>query len=330
MMANQPPVGSDRWRLVGLVAAVFLGLVFLVAAYGKVLDPAAFAEQISFEKLDFALPAGLLAWAVIVLEVFLGASLVFDLRKRWVLVPTGLLIVFFIFLTGRAYLRWTHGELDDTSACGCFGNLVERTPAEALWQDIVLLVPAFVLVWLLPKSESPARRRLAAVAIVTLLAGCLAWLSPILPVDDLATRLKVGARIDEFCAGSSEPGAERVCLDLLVPELLEGRHLVAIDRLDSPDIETTVDTLDAHAALLEGPAVWLLADADDERVQAFFWQWGPHFEVREAPLAMLRPLYRTLPRGLEVEDGTVIRTWAELPGIGGSAVAGPAHEGERR
>ena len=26
-------------------------------------------------------------------------------------------------------------------SCGCFGDLITRTPAEAFWQDLVLLLP---------------------------------------------------------------------------------------------------------------------------------------------------------------------------------------------
>jgi hypothetical protein len=47
--------------------------------------------------------------------------------------------------------------------------------------------------------------------------------------------------------------------------------------------------------------------------QAFFWEWGPLFEVREAPEAVLQPLYRTQPRSFLVEDGVVVETWSAIP-----------------
>jgi hypothetical protein len=47
--------------------------------------------------------------------------------------------------------------------------------------------------------------------------------------------------------------------------------------------------------------------------RAFFWQWGPRFEVVEAPEPLLRPLYRRLPRSFRVEDGQVVETFSGLP-----------------
>jgi uncharacterized membrane protein YphA (DoxX/SURF4 family) len=306
---------ESRWSWLGLAGGIVLGLVFLVAALPKALDPIAFAEQIRLEGLDFLVPAGALAWGVVVLEACLGIALVVGLRRRWVLIPTGALVVFFVFLTARSYLRWMSGDLDDSSACGCFGNLVQRSPAEAFWQDLFLLVPPFLLAAFVGRSgrEAKGRWRVALVGLGTLAVAVLAAAAPRLPLDDVATRLGVGERVDSFCAGGSAPGAERACLDLLVPELLEGRHLVVIDDLDGAAIEETVDALDR---MVEGPrqeSVWLVADASDERVQSFFWEWGPRFEVREVPQPVLRPLYRTLPRSFLVEDGTVVETWAGLP-----------------
>lgn len=312
-MNRTSELSPSKWSWIGAAAAAILGVVFLVAAVPKALDPIAFAEQIRFEGLDFILPAGFLAWLVIVVETVLGVALVLDLRRRSVLVPTGALVVFFVFLTARAYLRWTRGELDEGASCGCFGNLVDRSPAEAFWQDLFLLVPPFLLAAFLPKRRrdgAALRWRAAVVLALAFGVGVLAWASPQLPLDDAATRLGVGSRVVDICAGAGRPGAPRVCLDLLAPELLEGRHLVVIDELDSPEIAATVEALDGLGS--EG-SVWLLADASDEEVQAFFWQWGPQFRIAEVPLGLLRPLYRTLPRAFEVGGGVVTRTWAGLP-----------------
>ena len=52
------PASGFSWaRGLGTLGAAFLGLVLLVAAWAKALDPLAFAQQIHSEKLDFLLSA---------------------------------------------------------------------------------------------------------------------------------------------------------------------------------------------------------------------------------------------------------------------------------
>ena len=94
---------------------------------------------------------------MVAVEVGLGVALLLDLRRRSVLVPATLLVALFVFLTARTYWRATHGGLSaaDAASCGCFGNLVERTPAEAFWQDLLMLVPALALAPP-PKSTDPS------------------------------------------------------------------------------------------------------------------------------------------------------------------------------
>ena len=75
-------------------------------------------------------------------------------------VPTAALVVFFLFLTGRAYVRHLQGIEPETS-CGCFGNLVQRTPAEAFWGDMLLMVPALALAFLARDRGPWPRARLA-------------------------------------------------------------------------------------------------------------------------------------------------------------------------
>ena len=306
---------SSAWSWLGIVGSILLGLVFLVAAYAKSLDPVAFGEQVAAEGLDFLLGAGVVAWIAIVLEAALGLALVLAIRRPWVLAPTGALIVLFVFLTGRSYWRFLNG-IEESAACGCFGNLVERTPAEAFWQDLLLLVPPFVLACLWPSRERAGRWKVAVVAAAGLAAGLFVWRAPELPLDDLATRLRPGAEVAGLCAGSTTIAAERACLDLVLPELEIGRHLVVIDPLTSPGIGDRIPRLNSIARDPGPLGVWLVDDASEEERTAFFWQWAPAFEVREVPIALLRPLYRVTPRAFLVEDGVVTRTWPGYPPTG--------------
>lgn len=322
-------------RGVGTLGGVFLGLVLLVAAWGKIIDPVVFAEQITIEGLDFLLSAHAVALIAIGIEVALGTALILGLRRLWVLLPTAALTAFFLFLTGRHYVNFLQGIVDDSVSCGCFGNLVIRTPAEAFWQDLFLLVPALLIAFMgrpgagwfaaIPlrggaAAENPAAEdppaakfpstRIGITAATTLLSLLLAWQAPNLPLDDMATRLRPGSEIADLCSGQ---GVERLCLDMMMPELEEGEHLVVLADLADPAFGEAVEDLNTLALAGTGPTLWVLTDATPDEQYAFFWQWGPVFEVREAPHALLRPLYRQLPRSFIVQGGEVTETLSGLP-----------------
>lgn len=134
-------------RLLASIGAIFLGLVLLVATWGKMLEPAAFVEQIQMEKLDFLFSARTVMLWALALEAGLGTVLVLGIRRIWVLIPTTCLVAFFLFLTGRNYWLVVNGLRDPNTACGCFGSLLERTAEEAFWQDLALLGPPLALAW---------------------------------------------------------------------------------------------------------------------------------------------------------------------------------------
>lgn len=302
---------SPLRRLVGVAAGFVLGAVFLVAAFAKVLHPVALADQIVAEGLGGLFPPFPLAVLVLALEAGLGLALLVGLRSWLVVAPTGGLVVAFLALTGRNYWRAIQGTLPADTGCGCFGNLIERTPAEAFWQDLgLLLVPLLLLLWAAwPLGwRGCGRRRALALGVTALTAG-LAWKAPELPVDDWATRLGPGVALADLCAGR-EP---RVCLDELAPELRKGQHWVVLTPLDQALEQRTPGLNDALAA---GPAwdLWVLTPADSGEVDRFRWLAGPSYHLKgEVPPGLLAGLHRTLPRSFEVRDGVVVRTTSGWP-----------------
>lgn len=298
-----------RRRLGGLGALV-LGAVLLVGAASKAVDPKAFAEQIEAEGLDAFLSADTVALVALGLELALGTALVLGVRRLWVLVPAGILVAFFVFLTGRSYWNDAHGIADPGVSCGCFGNLVDRTPAEAFWQDVVLLVPALGLAFVGRQRSSLPVFRMVLAGLVAVTGVGFAGLAPQLPLDDLATRLRAGRAVGQICSGSGE---HRVCLTGVIPELGEGEHVVVMADLSSPDFGQAVKDLNRYHLSGKGPALWVLTASSPEEHHRFFWQWAPSFPILDAPRALIRPLYRELPRSFMVSDGQVIRTFSGLP-----------------
>lgn len=306
---------SSPWKpVIGIAGAVILGLVLLVAAWGKAINPEAFVEQVQFEGLDFF---GLARWVAIfgiVLEVALGTALVLGLRRWWILIPAALLVLFFLFLTGRAYWRFEQGLITGAESCGCFGNLVTRTPAEAFWQDLVLLGVPLILTFVgLPKGKKKTPvLRLGAVALLTGASLVLTLMAPSLPIDDLATRLKPGVKVGDLCAGA-EGEAARICLDTLIVELGTGQHWVVMTDLEEEEFLEGVPRLNEAVMESGTRSLWVVTAAPEEVIGTFSWTQGPAFDVREAPETLMRPLYRRLPRSFEVVDGEVVSTQTGLP-----------------
>lgn len=295
--------------IVGWAGGAFLGAVLVFGGVVKALDPQAFVKQIEIEGLDFLLPAVAVTAIALALEMGLGSALILGLRRTWVLAPSALLVAFFLFLTGRSYYRDLRGiATEDEAGCGCFGNLVERTPAEAFWQDLALMVPALALAFLGRRAAGGVPFvRLAVVGALTVALLAFARAAPDLPLDNVATRLKPDLAIDGICSGE---GDSRLCLSTVVPELVEGEHWLVIADLDE-DLGKAVDGLNQH--VFAGGRMWVLSSATPDENRTFFWSYGPAFEIREAPPTFLAPLYRTLPRSFRVVDGVVAETVAGLP-----------------
>jgi len=317
-MPAQTAGRQSPWKVVvGTLAGIFLGGVFLFATYGKALDPASFAELIRAEKLDFLVPSGPLALLVLGAEAAIAFALLLNLRRLWVLIPTALLVAFFLFLTGKTYVLWLNGEEPAMASCGCFGNLVDHNPAEAFWRDVLLFLPATVLSFLgRPRGPFPWKRTVIA-SILTLGATGFAWKAPDLPLDDVATRLKPGVKAAEVCVGEGE---DEICLTspAVEPLLATGSHIVVIaDLLDEAFAELAIErTEDLFVRMGEPdlPQVVVLHPGKKADEAAFqFLSAGAPLELRVAPRPLLRPLYRSLPRTFLLVDGIVRETWPGFP-----------------
>jgi hypothetical protein len=284
----------SKLRIPGALAACFLGAVLLLAAYAKAIDPHGFALRLRDMPVwsAIAYPGALV---IIAFEAGLGAALLAGSRHPLVLLLTNGTFLLFVGIVVWQLLR-PGGAV----TCGCFGQLLERTPRQALYEDVGFATLSG-LAWLGRTAGSDVLRRgpsvLGAGAGITL-ALCAPWL----PLDDQATALAPGTTV------------EATQLDGIVPELRAGRHLVLLlDRAD-PTTRTRIAHLNERLKLPHGAtAVWGVADDDPELAAAFLWSAGPAFEVRSAPPRMLRRLYRTLPRTALVDGGRVVETWSGFP-----------------
>src|SRR6516162_2260106 len=120
-------------------ARLLVGILFIFSGLIKANDPLGlsykmqeFFEVWNIHWLDnFTLAFSIL---MIVFEIVAGIAVLLGWRMKlfsWLLV---LLIIFFTFLTGYAFLS---GKIRE---CGCFGNCIPLTAGESLAKDVLLLL----------------------------------------------------------------------------------------------------------------------------------------------------------------------------------------------
>ncbi|MBA2499283.1 MAG: DoxX family protein [Chitinophagaceae bacterium] len=121
------------------ISRILVAILFIFSGLVKANDPLGLSYKMQ-EFFDLwqvnALNDYSLAFSVLIIafEIIAGIALLIGWRMRiisWLLL---LLIIFFTFLTGYAYLS---GQFKD---CGCFGDCLPITPLTSFLKDVILLV----------------------------------------------------------------------------------------------------------------------------------------------------------------------------------------------
>ncbi len=219
-MAEETPRSDHIRRVLSLIGAFFLGGILVVATFGKVLDPILLVQEIRNEGLDIILSANSVALIALALEMGLGVALLLGMRNLMVLIPSSLLVAFFLFLTGKNFWMVVTGQRDNSFDCGCFGVFMERTATEAFWQDLLLLVPALVLAFLDPRALYAALSRwktgvslLSAFAVVLYTVFVVGLPAELTVVEDHGAEISEGLFMPTnqflvFVDGEADQGAE--------------------------------------------------------------------------------------------------------------------------
>lgn len=126
-------------RIIIAVVRTIVGILFIFSGLVKANDPLGlsykmqeFFEVWNFHWFDhFTLGFSIL---MILFEIVAGVAILLGWKMKlfsWLLL---LLIIFFTFLTGYAYLS---GKIHE---CGCFGNCIPLTAGQSFAKDLILLV----------------------------------------------------------------------------------------------------------------------------------------------------------------------------------------------
>lgn len=180
-------------RIAVRIVQVFVGVLFIISGLVKANDPLGLSYKMQefFELWNSSLQSGsffakaplisifnfghehslALSILMITLEVAAGVALLVAWKRGFILWLLLLLILFFTFLTGYAYLS---GKFTN---CGCFGDCLPITPLTSFSKDVLLTVLIAFLLWQKKKVEPVFARRFTfpVLLLSTLLTLALQW-----------------------------------------------------------------------------------------------------------------------------------------------------------
>src|SRR5580704_8489115 len=150
---------------ISLVRTV-VGVLFIFSGLVKADDPLGLSYKMQeffevwnihfLDHLTLAFSIGM-----IVFEIVAGVAVLLGWRMRlfsWLLL---LLIIFFTFLTGYAYLS---GKVRE---CGCFGDCIPLTAGQSFTKDLVLVV-LILFVFAFRKTIRPSLSTVGSIAVLIL------------------------------------------------------------------------------------------------------------------------------------------------------------------
>jgi len=287
------------------IIVIILGGILLTAAVLKGIDLQQFALQIRQYGI---LPdsAGLnhgAAWFMVVVEAVIGAALLVNWRPKLMLAAFVALMLLFI-----AALVWAivQGGIAD---CGCFGPAAQRSPQEALVEDVVLLLIAAAALRLRPEGiyfRKPLKTW--AVAAVCLLA--------------MSLPLTVGERITDPKAAALEEGksGSGMVLESLSGERVDmttGTFFLALMSTDCAHCRESVPLLNEIVAEIDDAISICGVTANEQaEVDRFIEDNFAFYPVLNVEAERFTSLMSDapLPQFLLIRDGQILSRWqGEVP-----------------
>lgn len=284
-----------RWLPVILTSLV--GLVLLISSLPKSFEIDLFIRQVGdYDIISHPVLTMFGAWGVVITEYTLGTALILNYRPRIAIPPAVLLILIFIGATGWA---WYTGATDD---CSCFGSWVERTPGEAMVEDLFIL-GALIYSWFFNKKrkkwpfyirESIILAALVAGIVIPLLTGTLP------------------DRISRLISGPVEEGKEAFRLeDFSSYDLSTGRYLIVVMATDCSHCRALMEDMIMIGDDDELPPLVALVMNDKEQREDFIDEYELDFDLYQIAADDFWRLLEEgeIPRTILIDNGIIIKKW---------------------
>ncbi|MFC1863823.1 MauE/DoxX family redox-associated membrane protein [Thermodesulfobacteriota bacterium] len=279
--------------------AGLLGLVLIIAGVLKSMDMELFIRQLkAYDILSISSIVALSAWGLIIIELILGACLLVGYRLKISLPALGILLLIFILANVWALISGS------TSDCGCFGSLLQRNPAEAIAEDLILLIITIFSWTRLKGSAQKSKSKGLYAVIIALLLGLTL---PIIFGFSMAGISQPEIGTAEMSLGKFEiKGLDGIDIGL-------GEYLIVIMGTECIHCQDAVFDLNILVDTENMPEIIALCANEDDQVIRFKEQFQPFFPISKISEEDFWGLLGTgnMPRIILVRDKLVKRVWYE-------------------
>lgn len=289
------------------LARIVVGVMFIFSAFSKLVGIGQFEiTMIQQSVVDDRSIAAYLARIVIIVELALG--LCYFQRhyiRRIVLPATTLILVGF-----TVYLSYLAIFTDYEDNCGCFGDLIQMSPLEAIIKNLVVLVVVFFLFakikpdpvggWLLPLGLS----------LGTTLAIFIAYPVDIVDQNDVA-QVPVSGPNQSADNSKHIPAAESrfAIFDNAEFKVTEGQCIVAFLSLECDHCRDTARELGALPKSDSTP-IYFIFFGEEEAVPEFFSDTMSQFPyILASPDDFFDLIGNAPPRVYLLSQGAILKFW---------------------
>ena len=133
---------TDKLKIIEILISMGLGIIFIVASYHKIIDPAKFAKIIYGYSIFPDFTINILAIIIPFIEFVAGTALILRIYTKASLSIINMLLISFIIIIGFNLLRGHEFE------CGCFYFDSDNQASSAIFlliRDILLLLTGIFL-----------------------------------------------------------------------------------------------------------------------------------------------------------------------------------------
>ena len=288
------------------ICALILGMVLLVAALLKIMDPVGsslvMGEYFNFLHLGFLKPlSALFGEAFALLEGIVGIALICGVWRKITALVSGILLLLFTLLTAVLYIA------QPAMDCGCFGEALHLSHAQTLLKNLILdalWCLSFIPMHSLGKPQRIKYVSFSLSAVSLLLFMLYSALS--IPLRDF-TSFKPGTELEEHPLFFTDAGGNYVdSLSVNGPVMLIS--IYDVSSLNEEEMGRLADFTALCSSRGYTPLVLMAATPEQAAVLVSnpLLLSGIYFADRKD----LMTLNRSNGGACYVNDGLVVRKWA--------------------